>query len=269
MKPNKAFNKKSAQLILLIFLVIIAVLVSYNSRDYYKQLFSKGLNLSQSKIKLLMPQTQKTYFWPGETFVFRIDMGFLPVGKARLVFEGKTKLQGQDAYLIKFMTNTANFKDTETIYAQVDTFLPLRIERSINMWGVSSKIVEEYDQKEKYVKITKTELGKTSEQTISSDSPIQNVVCMIYYYRLANNIELGKTVAINLPLKKIDVEAKEIRRVKLPKGRFEAYILESVPGGYDFWFDTGPRKMPLKITGAITFGNAALVLSDFNYSPSP
>jgi hypothetical protein len=87
---------------------------------------------------------------------------------------------------------------------------------------------------------------------------------MIYYYRLAGNIELGKTVAINLPLKKITVEAKEIRKVKLPKGRFEAYILESVPAGYDLWFDIGPRKMPLKITGAITFGNAALVLSDFN-----
>ncbi|MBM3248739.1 MAG: DUF3108 domain-containing protein [Candidatus Omnitrophica bacterium] len=270
MKPIKKFKIESLEILLIIFLIIVEILVIYKFRDYYWGLFLKGFGSSHAKLKSFMPQPQSVPFpfKDGEALVFRIDMGFFPVGKARLTFEGKTKLKGQEVYLIKFSTNTANFKDTETIYAELDTFLPLRVERNINLWGVASKIVEEYDQKEKYVKITKTELGKTSEQTIKSDSEIHNVICMIYHYRLAGNIELGKKVAINLPLKKITIEAKEIRKVKLPKGKFEAFILESVPAGYDLWFDIGPKKMPLKITGAITFGNAALVLSDFNYSPS-
>ncbi|HOX53864.1 MAG: DUF3108 domain-containing protein [Candidatus Omnitrophica bacterium] len=250
---------------ILIFLILInIILVLYNSRNYFKETLNKGYDFSKTKIKFLAPETKSLPFKNGEEFVYRIDMGFIPLGRARLSFGGKIKIKGQDLYLIKFKTNTVNFKDTETIYAQPDTFLPVRIERDINMWGVSSKIVEEYNQKEKSVKITKTELGKTNVQTINSDSELQNVICMIYYYRLDNNIELGKTVNINLPLKKIAVEAKEIRKVKLPKGKFEAFILESVPGGYDLWFDTGKNRIPLKITGAITFGNAALVLLDFN-----
>lgn len=264
MKPIKIPNKKSLEILLIIFLIIVEILVLYKFRDYYRELFSRGFDSSHAKLKSFMPEAAKSPFKDGETLSFRIDMGFFPVGKAKLVFQGKTKLNGQEVYLIKFITNTANFKDTETIYAQLGSFLPLRVERNINLWGAVSKIVEEYDQKEKSVKISKTEFGKTTEQTINSNSEIQNVICMLYYYRLAGNIELGKTLAINLPLKQIVVEAKEIKSVKLPKGKFEAFILESVPGGYDFWFDIGPRKMPLRITGAITFGNAAMVLTDFN-----
>ena len=77
-------------------------------------------------------------------------------------------------------------------------------------------------------------------------------------------IEVGKKMSINMPLKTIGVKVKEIKEVKISKGRYEAYIIESDPKGYSFWFDSGEKKLPLSIDGAINFGNARMVLSDFN-----
>jgi hypothetical protein len=173
-------------------------------------------------------------------------------------------LDGKEDYLIKFVTKTNNFNDTETIYADIDSFLPIKIERDIRMLGRKIDIVEEYNQEKNFVKIIRTEGSKTTEQTIKSDSQLNSILCLIYLYRLPGNIELGKTMTINLPLKKIQVKVNVIKDVTVPAGEFDAFILESQPKGYNIWFDTSSSRLPLSIDGAIKFGNARLLLEDVN-----
>jgi len=254
-------NKQTIKIIIFICIIIAAVVVYKINISITKDLF-KGIKAKVVNIGL--NKTAERPFKDGEKLIFRVKLGFLTVGRSQLIFEGKSKLDGKKVYLIKFNTKTKSFVDNETIYVDPDKFLPLRVERDIKMFGRKIDIVEEYNQKEKYVKITRTESGKTEEKIIRSDGEIDSILCLIYLYRMPGSIEIGKTMSINLPLKKINIKVKNIRNAWVPAGEFDTYVLESQPRGYNFWFDTSKNRLPLSVNGAITFGNARLLLEDVN-----
>ncbi|MFH1655305.1 MAG: DUF3108 domain-containing protein [Candidatus Omnitrophota bacterium] len=256
---RKLTSKKILKITFLICVVIIAALILNKSK------FSRSQELfNDFKAKITQIHNSESPFKEDERLLFRVKMGFLTVGRSQLIFKGKTKLDGREVYLIKFITRATNFIDTETIYTDPISFLPLRVQRDIKMFGKKIDIVEEYNQKEKFVKITRTEAGKTDEQIIRSDNNLDSIICLIYLYRIPGKIELGKTMTINLPLKRIKVKVENIRNIRVPAGNFDAFIMKSEPKGYNFWFGTGENRLPLSIDGAIRFGSARLLLEDVN-----
>ncbi|MBM3251857.1 MAG: DUF3108 domain-containing protein [Candidatus Omnitrophica bacterium] len=252
-------SKKIIKFAFLICLLIITVLIFCKSRFFQAEDLLQGF-----KTKFEQIYNSENPFKDGEKLMFRVKLGFLTIGRSQLIFQGKTKLDEKEVYLIKFTTKTTSFNDTETIYAELDSFLPLKVERDIRMLGKKINITEEYNQEKKMVTITRTEGAKTTKEIIKSDSQLNSILCLIYFYRLPGNIELGKTLSINLPLKKIRLKVKDIQELDVPAGEFDAFLLESEPKGYNFWFDTSISRLPLSIDGAIKFGNARLLLEDFN-----
>jgi hypothetical protein len=260
----RLLNRRFFDIFLIACIIFILSLFFLKYKDLItKKLFS-DLKANIIEVNLNKGISKPLPFKKGENLVFRLDLGFFSIGTANLIFEGRTQLDGKEVYLIKFITHVANFYDKENIYAEIDSFLPLRVDRDIKMFGKKINIVEEYNQKEKFVKITRSTSGKRTEQIIRSNKEIDNILCLVYFYRMPNNIEIGEKMFINLPLKQLEMEAKDIKKIEIAKGKFNSYILESKPKGYSFWFDTSPRRLPLRIDGAIKFGNIAMVLSDFN-----
>ena len=129
-------------------------------------------------------------------------------------------------------------------------------------------IVEEYNQEENSVTITKRPVsGAETQQVIQSDSPLQHMVSLIYNFRSKKEFLPDELIDINLPLTKLQFKFTAARSVKVPKGRFEAYQVQSVPRKYNFWLSQDDGRIPLMIDGVVGFAKTRMMLVDYELHP--
>ena len=203
-------------------------------------------------------------FSSGEKITFSIKKMGLKVGEASLVFQGSTKLKEKEAFLIVFTANAINFFDEEEIFVDPQTFYPLMVKRDLNIWGKKEKIIEEYFPEKGMVKITKDADGKTSEQRIEKKGTLDNIYSFIYRYRAQGKFQIGDTLSLCLPTKEVLLKLRAMTKIKAAGGQFDAYYMTSDPAQYEVWFDHADQKIPLKINGAIGFGDTAMVMESYN-----
>ena len=202
-------------------------------------------------------------FSNGEKIMFSIQKMGLKVGEATLVFQGSAKLGEKRAALIIFTAKALNFFDEEKIFVDPQTFYPLMVKRDLNIWGKREKIIEEYFPQKGVVKITKEAGGKTSEQRIEKKGTIDNIYSFIYRYRTQGQFRMGDTLSLHLPTKEVILTLKEQTNIKAAGRQFEAYYMTSDPAQYKVWFDHSDQKIPLKINGAVGFGDTAMVMVSY------
>ncbi|PIQ88852.1 MAG: hypothetical protein COV72_06135 [Candidatus Omnitrophica bacterium CG11_big_fil_rev_8_21_14_0_20_42_13] len=202
-------------------------------------------------------------FLKNETITYGIKLRGIGIGKATLAYKGRTRLNDKDAHLIIFETNTANFKDRETMFADIDTFLPLRIERDIKNWGKKIYIVEEYDQDNNAVKITRVNGKRTSVRKIKQDDNIQNVILLTYLFRKIGGFEIGSDFTVTLPLSKLIMRFTKEVSVSVPSGEYMAYLAESFPKGHKIWFENSNKGIPVKISGPFFLGDINMVMNEY------
>ena len=203
-------------------------------------------------------------FRPGETAQYDIKKLKMRVGQASLTFHGLVSLEGQSAFLITFTSKGMKFFDEEKIYVDPRTFLPKRVERDLNIFGKKERIVEHYNAKEGTVRIVKTAKGKTTEQVIKRSVPLDNIYCFIFRYRAAGKFTTGESFAIHLPTKDVQFQVQQSRTIQVGEKELNAHYLQSDPAQYRVWFDTRAHKVPLRIDGAIGFGNTAMILKKYS-----
>lgn len=200
-------------------------------------------------------------FLKNERLKYAINLRGIKIGRAELAYLGPTMIQNQKAELFIFSSRAINFYDAEKIYASPLEFIPLRIERELNFWGMRMSILEEYNQKENLVNITKTQGKKINKNTIKFDSNVQNIISLVYKYRAQKELKIGQVDTFNLPTKKIAIKVTRLESIKVPAGIFNAYLLESDTGGYRFWLSAEKDRLPLKLQGFSHLGSTSLVLS--------
>jgi len=200
-------------------------------------------------------------FLKNEKLKYAINLGGIKIGRAELTYSGPTMIQSQKAELFIFSSRAMNFYDVEKIYADTIDLLPLRIERELNLWGIRMSILEEYNQKENLVHITKTQGKKINKDTISFDSNVQNIILLVYKYRTKKELKIGQIDNFSLPTKKITIKVTRLETIKAHAGIFNAYLLESDTGGYRFWLSAEKDRLPLKLQGFSRLGATSLVLS--------
>ena len=201
-------------------------------------------------------------FSKNESITYAIKKMGVKAGEASLVFGGETEVQGQRAYLINFRASAFNFLDEEKIFLDTQNFLPIRVERNV-VWGKKEKITEQYDQKKYEVRIVKTARGKTTEQVIKKDKPMENLYGFIYRYRKEGKFTAGDTLQMNLPTKEVTLKLVKKDKMKLDGKEQEIYFMESDPAQYKVWFDASDKKVPLKIDGAVGFGSTSMVMREY------
>ena len=201
----------------------------------------------------------------GEKITYGVILGKMRLGEAKFEDMGPTELNGRKVNLIIFKTNVVNFSDTENIYSDPDSYLPVRIERDISNFFGHEKITEDYDQKNHRVTITKNK-GKNQEQVvIAGTGPLHNAILFPDYVREIPDLKIGMVFSVNLPGKApLKVKIVSIDKLRTPVGRFEAFHFESAPKQISVWISTDSRRIPIKIEGVGVFGYTLLLK---NYNP--
>ncbi|HOY09239.1 MAG TPA: DUF3108 domain-containing protein [Candidatus Omnitrophota bacterium] len=205
-------------------------------------------------------------FASGEEIQYDIQKFGLKAGKAILRFEGITQLKGEDVYLIVFIAQAVNFYDEERIYVDPLNFLPRHVERNLNIFGKKERIEEVYDHQSGHIVLTKRVGDKETQQTLEKEGHVENIYGFIYRYRRDGGFNTGDTVDIILPTKDVSFQLEGKQKISVGKKVYDAYIMESDPKQYRVWFDKSPQKIPLRIDGAVGFGNTSMVLAQYEAS---
>jgi len=196
------------------------------------------------------------YEYAGERIAYTIK----PFGKAEYQDVGPVELGGAKLNLVIFKTRVLGFDDTERIYSDPQTLLPVRVERDIAWFG-KENIIEEYDQKNFTVTIKKKK-GKKElpPQVLKSDGPVYNGVLLPFYPRSLSQLAIGWNFEFRLP-NRFKVTLDKIEKIKVGGRQFNAYHFSSMPDKFEIWIDKNKPQIPLKIQGKGVFGYTLLMQS--------
>ena len=198
----------------------------------------------------------------GETVTYDIRKLGISVGEASLVYNGMVETNAQETLSITVTAHGFKFFDEEQIYLDPKTFYPVMIKRDLDIFGKKEKIVEHYDSKAGRVRIVKTAGGKTDQEVIEGGGRFDNIYGFIYRQRLTGRFTKGEAYDLHLPTSDVQLQFVEKKKVKLDKRVYEAYYIASVPKKYRVWFEDSPRRVPVKIDGAIGWGNMSMVIKE-------
>ena len=201
-------------------------------------------------------------FSKGETIHYDIKKFGIHAGEATLVYNGPVEVQGKKALLITFIASGFKFFDEEQIYVDAQTFYPILIKRNLNIFGKEETIMEFYDPQKGKVRIVKTAKGKTEEQTIERGGQFDNIYGFIYRLRQLGRIQEGKELDLHLPTQDLQFQFIERSTFLISDQEFSTDTLRSIPKKYEVVFDNSPNRIPLKIEGALGFGNMSMIFKN-------
>lgn len=202
-------------------------------------------------------------FEPGETVTYAIKKLGVKVGEAILVFKGLEQHAGQNYYHIAFTARAMNFLDEEYIFVDPQSLYPVRVERNLNIFGKKERILEIYDQAKSEIRIVKTVKGKETQQTIRKNGAIDNIYCFLYRFRRETAIDQKGSFEMKLPTRDVVIEFVEQDELKAGGKTYQTLYLQSAPKEYKLWFDSGAKKVPLRIDGAMGIASTSLVMMDY------
>lgn len=175
-----------------------------------------------------------------------------PIGKTEYNNFGTVDLNGTKVNLVTLKIKILFVEITEKIFSDPKSLLPYKIERTTSgLWSKEYR-TEEYDQKEFTVLIKKFKGEKlVKEQMVKSNSPIQNVIPLLFYLRKQPDLEIGWCFSANiideLKVSGFDMELLSIGEITVPAGKFQAYHFKSIPPKFEIWIKKGTPQVPLKI----------------------
>lgn len=201
--------------------------------------------------------------YAGENMVYDVRMGKLYLGKAAFNYLDDVESGGVRLNYMSFETKVVNFDDLEQIYSDPENFLPVKIIRDINGWGIKENITEDYDQQNFSLNIKKIKGGSTEKTAIKKATVIHNAVLLPFHVRRVPDLKIGWTMDAHLPTQEFRISLVSIDRIKVPAGDFEAYHFISDPAKFEIWITTDSKRLPVKIKGAGALGYTLLMR---NYS---
>ncbi|MCX5710488.1 MAG: hypothetical protein NT060_00720 [Candidatus Omnitrophica bacterium] len=180
-----------------------------------------------------------------ETITYDIS----PIGTSVFLDYGQIEYRGKIVNLTIFETQVAGFKDTEKIYSDPKTGLPVWVERDISDWFGQEFLTEDYRQDEHKLFITKFKKGKkVQEYKFNASGPIHNAILVPFSLRSGKDLKIGWSTEIRLP-QEFKVQLASIEDISVPAGRFKAYHFTSTPAKFEIWISADSLRLPVKIKG--------------------
>ena len=186
--------------------------------------------------------------------VDKIQYLISPLGRSEYNNLGVVDLKGIKVNLVTLSYKVLFVDSVEKIYSDPESLLPLKIERTISKLWWKEYVTEEYDQT-KFTVVIKKFKGKKliKEQLIKANSPIQNVILLLFYLRNNPELKIGWnfTARILAEFKPEVVSTKmeivSIDNISVPAGKFQAYHFKSIPTKFEVWINKNTPQVPLKI----------------------
>lgn len=202
-------------------------------------------------------------FQPGERIRFGVYSTAIKVGSGELIYKGPVAREGKLLQNVVFKVSTISVRDEDSVYGSLDFTSPVRVERSIRIFGNDELIQEDYAKDYRSVLISKSVNGAAPvEQTLSSEENLGNILLLIYKLRNINELKDGGPYKIVLPTQTFELYVKKNRKIKTPLGLFDAIYLESKPSKYRIWLKDAPDRLPLRIQGLVAGGMLYLVATE-------
>ncbi len=245
-------NLRKLLLLLLLFLVLHFIISAKISLD--KILKEKNIQQQQPSTKEIIKTPLLKNDGIGERLIYDIKLGKIRLGEARYSHNESVEINGKLLTSMEFVTKVANFNDTETIYTDPKTFLPVKIERNITNWLSKERITENYNQEEYILTINKTVGSKNEELIIKKDSPIHNAILLPQYVRRVPKLNIGRILIANLPKGRYEIRLVSIENVTVPAGIFKAYYFKTNPEQIEIWISADERRIPIKIRNCDKIG---------------
>ncbi|GEM_PF-334893 len=190
----------------------------------------------------------------GEKMIYDVKMGKITLGKSTFTHADRVDLDGRKVHLMIFETKLSRFIDTERIYVDPETLLPVQVERDILNFFNREKITEKYDAKEFTVSISKKRGAKNETQVIKKDAPLHNAILLPHFVRRAAKLDIGSILIANLPTSRYELKLVSLEDITVPAGTFKTYHFESTPKKIEIWISADERKVPVKIQSCAAFG---------------
>ncbi len=198
-------------------------------------------------------------FKEGERLKYGIYSAGIKVGSAVISYLGERVIDGKLLSCITVEASAPGFRDFETIYGDIENSLPTRIEREIRLFGKDVNITEQYNHEMNEVVITRVS-KKTASQIIKSEESFNNIILLLYHFRYKRDYKVGDRLEFNLPTKRLEMLIDRETTIKVPTGRYKAVYIRSIPPSFKAWFRKNSDGIPVRIQGAIGFGNTYLAL---------
>ena len=244
----------------LLVLLIVCALVAAALEAAERAARSRVVCVPASPVACAIPAKPVRPDRSGEKIVYDVKLGMVKLGTAVYEQQKGTELGGSKVELFTFETRLMRLVDKERIFSDPETALPVRVERDVLIWPKHEIIIEEYDQKNHSVTVTKG--GRT--QTITIGGPHQNAILLPFSIRRSARLEQGWSAKVNPPTQQLEITLVGSERVQVPAGEFETHHFTSVPAKFEVWVTADKDRVPVKIKGTGAIGYVMFMSS---YSP--
>ena len=166
-------------------------------------------------------------------------------------YRGRQKVDGVtvDVLSVNSDTNIFNLLELdskERVFLDSQTLLPIKVERDIVFFGKKEIIEETYDQERGEIKI-KRKNSKEPEEMLSQDTPIHNILELLYFFPQDVALEPDQWMIFNLPTQKIRIKMVKERVLKMNGIDWDTYFLVGRGAKrFSLWLDK-EEKMPLRL----------------------
>ena len=196
-----------------------------------------------------------TQDYTGENILYLIS----PFGRSEYNNLGVVDLKGIKVNLVTFKTKVLLFEDTEKIYSDPESLLPLKIERVISKFWGKEYITEEYNQKNFIVTFRRFKGKKIIyEKIVKAKGPIHNAITLPFYLRGRPGLKIGWHFTARVPAE-FKLELASIDEISVGAGKFQAYHFKSIPNKFEIWINKDDPRVPLKIQGKGIFDYTLLM----------
>lgn len=209
----------------------------------------------------------------GEKFTYKVDYNGVYMGRIEGVYLGKQNIDNKIAYTISLLSDVKILKvfslqSKEKLYIDSDTHLPLRVEREVRYLGRYEEILEEYNQKDGFVKIIKKDGKRKEEKRLEVKAlypgyrrGIHNVIALLYFPPKDIKLNLGESFSFNLPTQKISIKVVAFEILDVHKVRYETFRLEGQPRKFKVWLEK-ERRLPLLIEFPVFLGRVTILKNE-------
>lgn len=198
-----------------------------------------------------------------EKLVYSVYFNGIPSGYMEWEYLGRQEVDGKTVDVLSVNSDTnifnlLNLASKEKVFLDSATGLPLRVERDIVFFGKKEIIEEIYDQDKGQIKV-KRNSSKKSESVLYQDTPIHNILELLYFFPQDVELEAGKWMTFNLPTQKIKIKMVRERVLKMKGVKYDTYFLVGRGAKrFNLWLDK-EKKMPLRLEFITLAGKITVV----------
>jgi len=198
-----------------------------------------------------------------EKLVYNVYFNGIPSGYIEWEYLGRQVVDGitVDVLSVNSDTNIFNLLDLdskEKVFLDSKTSLPVKVERDIVFFGKKEIIEETYDQEKGQIKIKRSS-SKDPEDILSQDTPIHNILELLYFFPQDVALKRGKWMTFNFPTQKIKIKMVKERVLKIKGVKHDTYFLIGRGAKkFSLWLDK-EKRMPLRLEFISWVGKVTVV----------